>query len=149
MNVTDYEFFYEELFRGYVVPKKLKETAIAIMRRFTITGICDGMYICNEIAYENGIGDGMSHFTGDEIVNFDVTAKRLQHCYGSNIFKEDIEELQEILRTGELDREKSITGIKGFISKCRKEKQNCEEWRRDYLNRCIQNAKFTLMQISA
>lgn len=57
---------YEKMFEGYDVPSRLKETAISIMRRFTITGECDGMYICNVIAAESGIGDGEGHFTGDD-----------------------------------------------------------------------------------
>ena len=76
---------YEKMFEGYDVPSRLKETAISIMRRFTITGECDGMYICNVIAAESGIGDGEGHFTGDEIFNRSEIARRLQFAYGSNI----------------------------------------------------------------
>lgn len=53
---------YEKFFEGCDVPVQLKKTAICIMRRFTILGICDGMYICNVIAFESGFGDGKGAF---------------------------------------------------------------------------------------
>ena len=34
---------YEKFFEGCDVPVQLKKTAICIMRRFTILGICDGI----------------------------------------------------------------------------------------------------------
>lgn len=82
---------YEKYFEKYDVPEKLKKTAIAIMQRFIITGLCDGMYICNTIAYICGIGDGCGTFTGDNITDIENIARTLQACYGCNIYKDDLE----------------------------------------------------------
>ena len=88
---------YENFFAGYEVPKKLKETAVSIMQRFCIYGICDGMYICNRIAITCGIGDGCGHFTDDTIEDCEEAAVALQSAYGCNISKKDIPELISIL----------------------------------------------------
>lgn len=84
---------YEKYFENYEVPEHLKNTAIVIMKQFTIYGICDGMYICNIIANISGIGDGNGTFTGGSISNIPQIARNLQSAYGCNIFKEDLKEL--------------------------------------------------------
>ena len=53
----------ESRFDGYDVPENVKTRAKNIMRRFTINGLCDGMYIANCIGMDNGTGDGKGHFT--------------------------------------------------------------------------------------
>ena len=118
---------YEKMFEGYDVPSRLKETAISIMRRFTITGECDGMYICNVIAAESGIGDGEGHFTGDEIFNRSEIARRLQFAYGSNIPSSAIPELVSILYTGHIDRRDALEGIAEQNLRWKRERANCKE----------------------
>ena len=73
---------YEQYFEGHDVPRKIKEITINIMRRFTIYGLCDGMYISNVIAYETGLGDGESHFTnGEGCWNMHKIAQKLDIGY--------------------------------------------------------------------
>jgi len=82
-------------------PKEILDKAKAIAKRFSINGICDEMYISNVIARCNGLGDGESHFNGKtEIILPKQTAKEIQQAYGCNIYKEDIKELEEILKGG-------------------------------------------------
>ena len=139
---------YEKYFENHEVPERLKNTAIAIMKRFTISGLCDGMYICNTIALNGGIGDGNGTFTGSSISNIPQVARNLQSAYGCNIFKEDLKELENILESGELDKTTAISGINVYISKCKKEiESNRDSWRIDYLNRCIAEATETLQMI--
>lgn len=126
------------------VPENLKNTVIAIMKRFTINGWCDAMYICNTIAQYSGTGNGCGSFVSGEIKNASDIATFLQFAYGHNISKEDILELEEILRTGSLDREKTVTGIRNYIERCRQEMITCDIIRADYLGRCIDKATMTL-----
>lgn len=139
----------DKFFEGYNVPEKLKNITITIMRRFTIRGLCDGMYICNIIAHTCGIGDGKGNFTSDEISGFEKIADRLQKSYGCNIYKEDLQELENTLVTGKLDKERAIAGINKHIRKCKEEKQICDQWRVDYLNECINEAKENLREIKS
>lgn len=140
--------FYEEKFAGYSVPERIRRTAIAIMQRFTITGLCDGMYIANVIAYNCNIGDGAGNFYGDDISKPEEAAKELQSAYGCNIFKKDIGELEEIIRNGYLDMEKAKTGISEYIAFCKEEKRTCDQWRMKYLDRCIQFALDVLQNLT-
>lgn len=128
----------EDQFEGYDVPERLKKTALAIMERFCISGVCDGMYICNRIAATCRNGDGNGHFYSDKITDIPLVARSLQAAYGCNIRKEDIPELEEILATGTLDHDKASAGIKQFIKDCSMEKMKCPEFRINYLDRCIQ-----------
>lgn len=140
---------YENYFRGNDVPEKLKETAVAIMKRFSINGLCDAMYICNVIAVENKIGDGLGDFRSDVIRYPERAAKSLRYAYGGNITDDDLAELTEIIRSGALDREKAQTGIKAYIERCAKEMETQEDtWRKDFLLSCIGNAKETLNELS-
>ena len=90
---TDYMAYFD----GYQVPENMKNTAIAVMKRFAIHGLCDGMYICNRIALTAGIGDGCGHFTGDTIEEVVKPAESLHAAYGCNIRKEDLPELKVML----------------------------------------------------
>lgn len=56
------EDFFQEAFKGYVVPDGIKTASIAICRSYGIRGICDPMYIANTIAMHIGLGDGKSNF---------------------------------------------------------------------------------------
>ena len=138
---------YNVFFEGYKVPERIKKTAIAIMKRFTIDGLCDGMYISNVIAHTCGIGDGQGNFTSDEITNFEEIAVNLQSVYRCNIFKKDIRELETILESGTLKKSQSINGLNTYIAVCSSEKKNCDEWRVQYLERCINNAKETIQEL--
>ena len=140
---------FEGTFGGTPVLERLKNTALAIMNRFTIGGLCDGMYICNAIARTCGIGDGCFTFYNGDIVNYPKVAEYLKMSYGCNISMEDLPELEEILRTGKPDKEKSETGIAKYIKACESEKETCDEWRKDYLDRCIAQAKENLSIIRA
>ena len=61
--------FIASLFEGHDVPEYVKKRAILILKRFTIFGLCDGMYIANTIAYENGTGDGYAGYYDAPAVN--------------------------------------------------------------------------------
>lgn len=140
---------YKKFFEGYDVPEQLKETAICIMRRFTIFGICDGMYICNVIAFESGFGDGKGNFPGKIQIDISKSADHLMRAYGYNIHNHDTEDLEEILRTGKLDIPKATIGLKDDIDFYKKEIRSCgEAWRKDYLQRCIHAAELTLNELA-
>lgn len=138
---------FDEYFEGYKVPERIKNTTIAIMRRFTITGLCDGMYISNVIAHTCGIGDGQGNFTSNEITNIGEIAVNLQCSYGCNIFKRDLRELENILETGSLNKSQAIIGLNEYIAVCQSEKKACDEWRIKYLEHCINNAKETIQEL--
>lgn len=140
---------YNKFFEGYKVPDRIKNTTIAIMQRFTITGLCDGMYISNVIAHTCGIGDGQGNFASDDITNFEEIANNLQSAYGCNIFKKDIRELEAILETGMLNKSQAVIGLNEYIAVCQSEKKTCDEWRIDYLERCINEAKETIQELEA
>lgn len=101
-----------EQFAGYDVPETIKNATVSIMERFTITGLCDGMYIANTIAYVDGTGDGNGHFTSDRITNHEKIADRLLNCYGRNILGGDKHELIEMLATGKVNSVSSVLGLK-------------------------------------
>lgn len=131
---------YEAMFDGYEIPERLKNLSVIIMKRFTITGICDGMYIANVIARENGLGDGGNNFNSCENASPLVwypkeTAERLQAAYGCNILKEDIPELEEILLKEKLDKQKAIRGFNERIETLKREMadEKTEAWRNTYL----------------
>lgn len=138
---------YDVFFERYKVPERIKKTAIAIMQRFTITGVCDGMYISNVIAHTCGIGDGQGNFTRDEITNFKEIATNLQFAYSCNIFKKDIRELETILETGMLNKSQAVIGLNEYIAVCQSEKKTCDEWRIEHLERCINEAKETIQEL--
>ena len=139
-------------FAGYDVPEAIKTRVLAILDRFTIQGLCDGMYIANVIAHHTGCGDGAGTFTGTpefsdkECVQL---ADILQRSYGCNVFRRNLPELIDILSTGKLDIEKASEGIEDYIDAITKEKQTCKEWRRDYLDRQILKAEETLKRLAA
>lgn len=144
----DYGYF-DSTFGGTTVPERLKKTALAIMNRFSIGGMCDGMYICNAIARTCGIGDGCFTFYSGDIINIPKVAEYLKLSYGHNISEEDIPELEGILRTGKPDKEKAVLGINKYIADCKSEKGSCDDWRRDYLDQCISLAEKNLSVIEA
>ena len=139
---------YEKYFNGYNVPDKIKNTAIAIMKRFIIEGLCDGMYICNVIAHQNGFGDGEGHFfETDKPIDAESTAEYLMHSYSSCIYKDEKEALKNILLTGSIDRNEAYTGIKSQIRRMKEELRTCDDFRQGYINRRIVLAKNTILAL--
>ena len=139
---------YGKYFECYNVPETIKQIAINIMRRFTIFGICDGMYLCNAIASEAGIGDGNGHFHSEiEIKNSEEIAEKIQFAYASNIKRSEIEELASIISSEELDIQKTILSIEAYIKGCKMEEKTCEECRKEYLDHCITEAEITLKEL--
>ena len=88
---------FNEAFKRYQVPERIRKASENICTEFNIKGICDPMYISNVIAFESGSGDGQSNFVSDEILNTLEIAKRLQGSYGCNIPKDKVNEVKEIL----------------------------------------------------
>lgn len=88
---------FKKCFKEYNVPLNLREISEKICKEFNIKGICDPMYICNVIAYESNIGDGDGNFTGYDISNVSIIAKRLQKAYRFNIPENEIKKLEFIL----------------------------------------------------
>ena len=109
--------FVASMFEGYSVPENIKERVSLIMRRFTIFGLSDGMYIANSIALGNGTGDGCGNFEDGEIAepNIGKIVKSLMGAYGCNIFSEDKEDLTEIIRTGSMEKKRMIRGLESSI----------------------------------
>jgi hypothetical protein len=138
---------YDEQFKGYEVPESIKNISIQIMTRFSISGVCDGMYICNVIATTCGIGDGCGKFTDDTITKQLEIAERLQSCYGCNIMKEDIKELENIIITGNIEKEIAIPRMNKYIKQLNNEKRICDPWRVDYLNRVIDTTKQSIGEL--
>lgn len=131
--------FFQEAFEGYTVPENIKTISKEICKRFAIIGICDPMYISNVIATENNIGNGAGTFTGNEITEPIKTAERIQSCYGCNILKSEISEIEFCLMNGYMDSNKAITGLKEFGKRTKQEMKTCDEWRIDYLERVLNN----------
>lgn len=75
------------------VPEVIKDAAQEICAKYNINGICDPMYICNVIALELYLGDGVSNFgkTGGPYTSDDVMrlANRLNHSYATCLAGED------------------------------------------------------------
>lgn len=129
----------DKYFEGYTVPEKYKQIVSCIIRRFDLSGCCDGMYMCNLIANKSNSGDGCGHFTGDH-VNVKHSALALFRAYP--IDPDDLPELEQILETGELDPEKAIPGLRRYAKKMRQEKPFDQGGRytEEYIFRCIHNA---------
>ena len=134
----------ESRFDGHVVPEYIKTRAKLIMRRFTINGECDGMYISNCIAFENGTGDGHGSFGEGEIAEDKVgkIVSFLMNAYKCNIYPCDREDLTEIIRTGTLPKEKMLSGLKNaarirreHIRRIRNTKKDYSEYTARILNR--------------
>lgn len=105
----------DSMFGGYEVPESIRKRVALIMRRFTIFGSCDAMYIANVIAYENGSGDGCGHFDDYAITQVNKITRALMNAYGCNIFPEDKDALEDIIANGTLSKERMLEGLKGSI----------------------------------
>ncbi|MBO5551322.1 MAG: hypothetical protein J5966_05125 [Lachnospiraceae bacterium] len=140
---------YERNFEGYEVPEKLKNMAITIMKRFTLTGICDGMYICNIIANQNMMSNGAGKFNGEDHVIGSDTKRFLTAAYSCNIREDstDQDDLDEILRTGTLNSHRMYEGIRKQIKQIREEKRSCDIFRKEYCDNKLIFAKMNLAEI--
>ncbi len=142
---------YDEYFEGYAVPEWIKARAIAIMRRFNIYGVCDGMYICNVIAHKLNLGDGKGEFSSDcmyvdeECIHQAIEA--LAGAYGCNIRQDEKNILAHIVLDGVLDKAEAIDGLKSYIWRCKIEILKADEWRKEYLQRCIEEAEITITEL--
>ncbi len=140
----------KERYDGYKVPEDIRVRTDAIITRFVINGLCDPMYIANVIAYRTGCGDGAGTFyTSPNFTPYqcDTLARELQGEYGCNIFKEDIDELSDILRTGKLSKD-SLAGLKRFVEKLKSQNASCDVLRRIYNERQIEEAKESIKILS-
>ena len=120
---------------AYNVPESIKLTAIEIVKRFQLHGVCDAMYVANCIAHDSGSGDGKGHFYSDTIANCDKTAAFLARAYGCNIFPDDLEDLTDILKNGSISDERMIAGLNRYIKHCESEANRWkgrDEWRVEY-----------------
>jgi hypothetical protein len=147
-SVDDLKRDYSSQFYGYHVPEGLKQIVICILRRFSINGLCDGMYICNTIASLSNIGNGAGVFSGDTVSDPVETARRLQMSYKCNIQTTDIPELAEIIQTRNLNIKKAIAGLNKYIKQCINEKKlTSDNWRSDYLTRSVRLAEDTIREL--
>lgn len=135
----------ESQFEGYDVPENIRKRVSLIMRRFTITGLCDGMYIANCIAYDNGTGDGKGHFQEGEITEVSKIVNFLMGAYGCNIFPCDKETLEDIIANGTLPKDSMISGLKSAIQ-IRKNRIDTisDSWRKEFLHGEINVIKDTI-----
>lgn len=128
----------------------IKNVAQTICFRFCIRGVCDSAYIANSLALDAGIGNGAGIFYKTELPNdtdYLSLAESLQSIYGFNIAKNETYELAEIIRTGEINRISSKIGMKRFIERCKNDKKSCDEWRKDYLDGCINQMSKNLLSV--
>lgn len=139
---------YARLFEQYQVPDNIRQAACLVMYRFTIDGTCDGMYICNTIAYESGSGDGQGNFMEPAKIDVRKAARAIQDAYGCNIGRGDIDELAMILDTGKLDYSVARAGMLRDMRELKQQQHtSADSWRKDYLGRQIEQKQkdFTLL----
>lgn len=84
--------WYDNCFEGAepAMPADLRQFSEAVCNRFSISGICDPMYIANVTAFELGRGDGRSVFfeasaeaREDAQARLSRLAERLSFAYSS------------------------------------------------------------------
>lgn len=124
----------ESAFKGYKVPENIRQRAKLIMKRFSLW--CDGMYIANCIAFDNGTGDGQGHFEKGEIKpeNMNRIVNFLMGAYSSSILQSDKEDLMEIIQSGTLSKERMLSGLKKAIKDRRKQINYIRNCKKDYRN---------------
>lgn len=134
---------YEKQFEGYDVPEAIRLASSVILFQFGINGICDGMYICNTIAAESGIGNGTGEFFGStDQIDAEKSAKAIQSAYCSTIPKADIGVLKQIIRGDEINAFHMRATITKLIEKEKTDKNECkDEWRKEYLEKRIRHLK--------
>ena len=142
--------FIKRGFDGYQVPENIRQRVAFILRRFTIFGICDAMYIANTIAHINGTGDGQGNFRQGEITEVEKIVKFLMQAYSCNIYPCDERDLTDILCNGNLSKQRMISGLKNS-AKIRKEKIASikDVWRTDFLKGELNIIQDTIKDIAA
>lgn len=66
---------------------------------------------------------------------------RLLESYGCNIFPGEEEELEGIIRTGEIDPALFERGLRRFMDECRRRTHSSDERRAEYARECIGRAQ--------
>lgn len=80
--------FFEEAFKDYQVPPKIRAFAEAFCIRFNVRGICDPAYCANIVALELKVGDGCGQFDNANAVDetgFARIGSRLLFSYSTCI----------------------------------------------------------------
>ncbi|MEZ1440049.1 hypothetical protein QVM41_27720 [Pseudomonas shirazica] len=80
--------FFEEAFKDYKVPPKIRAFAEAFCIRFNVRGICDPAYCANLVAVELKVGDGCGKFDNDKAADetgFAKIGSRLLFSYSTCI----------------------------------------------------------------
>lgn len=54
--------FFDDAFKGYVVPPGIRAFAIAFCTRFNVRGLSDPCYLSNLVALKLKVGDGQGNF---------------------------------------------------------------------------------------
>ena len=121
------------MFEGHRVPDNIRQAACLALYRFTIVGICDGMYICNLIACESGSGDGQGSFAEPAWIDVWKAARAVQDAYSYNIGWDDIDELAVILDTGRLDYSMARAGMLRDMREVKRQHASADSWRKTYL----------------
>ena len=146
---------YDQYFEGYNVPESIKTRAIAIMKRFNIWGICDGMYIANSIAYWSGSGDGQGNFNTKPNEFTRLMAMKISsdlgNSYGCNIDVADRQVVRNIVMSGKLDIQESLRGLTLMTKRLTREfidavNEN-NKWRSEYLQSCIASINDTVLEM--
>ncbi|MNJ69748.1 hypothetical protein D3C77_661340 [compost metagenome] len=58
--------FFDDAFKGYVVPPGIRAFAIAFCTRFNVRGLSDPCYLSNLVALKLKVGDGHGNFDHDK-----------------------------------------------------------------------------------
>lgn len=131
--LTALEKRYVKMFEGSKVPDNIRRAVCLVLYRFTINGICDGMYICNTIAHESGSGDGQGNFTEPARIDAWKAAKAIWDAYGCNIGHDETDELAVLLDTGRLDYSAARAGMLRGIRALKNQHISADPWRKDYV----------------
>lgn len=124
---------FKRMFEGHEVLGNIRRAACLVLYRFTITGICDGMYICNTIAHESGCSDGQGDFTEPAKIDTWGPARTIQSSYSGNIGQGDINELAVTLESGRLDYSMARAGMLRDMRELKRQHTSADPWRKNYL----------------
>lgn len=94
--------FFEEAFKDYQVPSKIRAFAEAFCIRFNIRGICDPAYCANITALELKVGDGCGKFDNDKAVDetgFARIGSRLLFSYSTCISLTEPETTADVINS--------------------------------------------------
>ena len=61
--------------------------------------------------------------------------------------QDEVKELREIILSGgKLNKRDTLYGLERYVRKCKEEKFTADEWRQEYLDRCIKEAEETITE---